>query len=458
MAQFRIASALVAASLLLTACSGGSHSMLPPARSAASKGVGNGVAAPVANPANLNFTALGSANAQTFTVTVQFDGDLSAVSSDTGVATVTPSTASPTVTPTGGSTKSATFTVTPTGNGTATITVTDKKGGTTTVAVVVSSTPEPSGEVATFFGRDGATTPANQGIIYVFKPGNFGTPDAILTLPRNDDSSDWDFQGRLTFDPNGNLWVAYTYSDPSTSNTATVAEYTAPLSTNEVPSRIIAGPNTGLQVPFSIDYSATLNQIIVGDVAHASLSFFPASASGNVAPIRTISGPQTELHAPYKIASDASSIYVAQGANGGTGISVFPLNASGDTAPSLVLPLHNAYARSAAIGSFSYDVSGHLLAVYQGQSPGTIQEYLATPDAVDPTASLTAPSCSDVGTDDNGFLYVADRPNGSVDIYGPYTTSSIPSAPFRQIMLGAGGWNYSLAVYSPESAAAAIPK
>lgn len=145
MTKFRIASALAVASFVLAACSGGSQSALPSAtlsnnvRTPASNGVGNGVQAPVASPASLKFTALGSANAQTFIVTVQFAGDLTAVSSNTDVATVGPSSVSPTVTPNGGGTTSATFTVTPTGAGTATITVTDKKGAATTVKVAVSS-------------------------------------------------------------------------------------------------------------------------------------------------------------------------------------------------------------------------------------------------------------------------------------------------------------------------------
>lgn len=144
MTKFRIASALAVTSLVLAACSGGSQSALPSAtlsnnvRTPASNGVGNGVQAPVASPTSLKFTALGSANAQTFTVTVQFAGDLIAASSNSGVATVGPSSVSPTVTPNGGGTKSGTFTVTPTGAGTATITVTDKKGGTTTVSVTVT--------------------------------------------------------------------------------------------------------------------------------------------------------------------------------------------------------------------------------------------------------------------------------------------------------------------------------
>lgn len=143
MIRNRSTAALAVASLLLAACSAHGSSALPSLaqsqKNIAAPGGGNGIANPVADPTSLNFTALGAANAKTFAVTVQFAGDLTAVSSDTSVATVSPSTASPTVTPTGGGKKSATFTVTPAGNGTCTITITDKKGGTATVTVTVSS-------------------------------------------------------------------------------------------------------------------------------------------------------------------------------------------------------------------------------------------------------------------------------------------------------------------------------
>ena len=141
---------LLAASTL-SACGGGSSQALPgaiPSRQITKSAavIGHGIAAPVANPTTLSFTALGAVNSKTFVVSVQFAGDLTAASSNTLCATVSPEVATPSVNgvtpkPSDHGMKAATFTVTPVGNGTCTITITDKKGATATVAVTVAAGP-----------------------------------------------------------------------------------------------------------------------------------------------------------------------------------------------------------------------------------------------------------------------------------------------------------------------------
>jgi len=93
----------------------------------------NGV---IVTPTSLAFTPTGSANAQTFVASTQFEGDISAVSSNTAIATVNPASAQAVKDP-NDSRKSVTFTVTPLAPGTCTITVTDKKGNTATVTITV---------------------------------------------------------------------------------------------------------------------------------------------------------------------------------------------------------------------------------------------------------------------------------------------------------------------------------
>jgi hypothetical protein len=88
-------------------------------------------------PSSLTFASTGASAAQTFVASVQFAGNITAVSSDPTVATVSPGTATPTE-PANGTGYSATFTVTPIKAGTTTITVTDKKGDQTGVAVTVA--------------------------------------------------------------------------------------------------------------------------------------------------------------------------------------------------------------------------------------------------------------------------------------------------------------------------------
>lgn len=139
--SFRQIVAATAITALLAGCSAKNAAQVLPAaqhsRFAQSDAHGNGVADPVATPTRLVFSSKDAAS-KTVTVTVQYSGDLTAVSSDTNIATVDPQTVTPTVTQNDGGMKSATLTVTPVWFGTTTITITDKKGSTATVTVVVN--------------------------------------------------------------------------------------------------------------------------------------------------------------------------------------------------------------------------------------------------------------------------------------------------------------------------------
>jgi hypothetical protein len=82
------------------------------------------------SPSSLSFTALGPTNSQQFTASeANYSGPITAASSNSAVATVTPAS---------GSGPSQTFTVTPISQGNATITVHDNRGGSQTVTVTVT--------------------------------------------------------------------------------------------------------------------------------------------------------------------------------------------------------------------------------------------------------------------------------------------------------------------------------
>lgn len=135
-----VAAATAIISTLLAGCGAKATTPVTPAqflRSTQSQGQGNGEAAPAANPARLVFSSKNAAP-ETFTVTIQYAGDLTAASSDTNIATVDPQSAGPNVVQNDDGTKSATFTVTPVWFGTTKITITDKKGSTAAVTVVVN--------------------------------------------------------------------------------------------------------------------------------------------------------------------------------------------------------------------------------------------------------------------------------------------------------------------------------
>lgn len=134
MAIYRVASPLIAA-LLLAACSGGGS--LPGASTNSANTANGKPVALVASPNDLTFTSLQSSASQSFIVTAQNPGTLTASSSDESVAAVNP----PSTTTSNGQQKAATFTVTPVGNGTANVTVADKKKDTVTVSITVAAPP-----------------------------------------------------------------------------------------------------------------------------------------------------------------------------------------------------------------------------------------------------------------------------------------------------------------------------
>lgn len=140
MARYRIASALAAA-LLLAACGGGGGSLPGASSDNANNANGpNGKPIPLtASPNTLKFTSLQSSASQSFTITAQNPGTLTASSSDASIAAVNP----PSATTTNGQQKTAVFTVTPVSNGSATITVANKKGDTALVSVIVAAPPGP---------------------------------------------------------------------------------------------------------------------------------------------------------------------------------------------------------------------------------------------------------------------------------------------------------------------------
>lgn len=135
MRKFRIAPALATA-FLLAGCGGGMPGAPPgtqPSKTA------NKPVKLTATPGSLSFSSVGTSASQLFTATAQSNGTLSAASSNTSVATVSP----PSAATSDGQVKSASFTVTPVSNGDATITVSNKQGDSAIVAVTVAAPPGP---------------------------------------------------------------------------------------------------------------------------------------------------------------------------------------------------------------------------------------------------------------------------------------------------------------------------
>lgn len=412
-------------------------------------GTGKGVAAPVVSPASLKFTALGSANAQTFTVTVQYAGDLTAASSNTGVATVSPSAASPTVTPTGGGTKSATFTVTPVGNGTCTITVTDKKGSSVTVAVTVTTVPLPKYLYFEYGDKScgSGCIVGFGGPIYMIDADANGGANVLGALPLNQ------LVSYFAVAADGSLWV----SGYGTRGLFHIEGGPQGLN-NPTPLAVISGSNTGFYYPQHIALDA--HDVYV-DNNDAAIVRFPATANGNVAPSASIPASVTQnltttLHKPLDIAAaNDGTLYVADSSENplqynGTGfappgdIAIFAPNTNGNVAPSAILggpntqidfPSHVALDAQGDI--FVYSNDNYLAAVgasfATASNPRIIEFAPGSTGNATPIAVIEGPSTGmklpyEMRVDPAGGVYVADYAAQSIFYYPPGSNGDVTPA------------------------------
>lgn len=264
------------------------------------------------------------------------------------------------------------------------------------------------------------------GQIYFYTPGPQGyTLAATITLP----GTKGDTSGRATFDPSGNLWVAY-HDDYASPVTANVVEYAAPLSTGEYPSVVISGSNTGFVYPNSISFNSSTNTVIVGDYVANSISVFDASANGNVAPIRKISGSSTGLNFPADVRSNAQTIYVANMGSVTAGLTEYPLQANGNTAPTTTL-FPNGRNGAAGIYTFDFSSDGNLYADFGAQMPVwffTLQAgYSGSPTDIIKDGNPS--SANGTSSDDQGSFWTTDQVS-TIEQFTPpaYNISSIRTA------------------------------
>jgi hypothetical protein len=176
--------------------------------------------------------------------------------------------------------------------------------------------------------------------ILVLAPNAAGQPDNLYTVPPlrsiPTDESVWHpWPGILTTDTSGNVIAAITRLQGNAIE----------VFASSTPSRVIAGPQTGLGATpdqVVVTYSPYTGQLYVGVSAGAAthISVFAGDANGDARPVRTIAGPSTNLpggvitgiavsqvdgaiYAMVKIAQFAAPGYVM----------VYDRFASGDAAP-----------------------------------------------------------------------------------------------------------------------------
>ena len=157
--------------------------------------------------------------------------------------------------------------------------------------------------------------------IFVFSPNASG--DAIPSAIIRGANTGMNLPLGIAVDDVGNIFVA--------NDGGFVTEYAAGATGNVAPLRTIAGAATGLVHPDGVALDPE-GRIVVTDYAQNSVSVFAKNANGNAAPLATISGAGTGIQGPLGVVTDADgNIYVASSGNGA--LLVFASGASGAASP-----------------------------------------------------------------------------------------------------------------------------
>ncbi len=434
---------------------------------------GKGVAAPVAIPTTLAFSALGASNAKTFAVTIQFAGDLNATSANANVATVDPQTATPVLVSGAGGSKSATFTVTPTGPGTTTITVTDKKGESASITVTVTLAHMPDYVFTTYGVR--ATGPGTMSWIAdefsAFAASAKGVVNAAYTVVSNSLSNPV-----VTSGPDGNIWVANGLG-ASGGNIMVLPPMSAvyqQFGTLPTPSAVISGSNTRISYPRAIAVDGTGNVFVLSvgyptistgtppmNHALSTIERFAPGSNGNVAPASLLpvgsAQTQTTLQYPTDIAVTSNgTLYIADLTSNPAAntppagdIAIFAPDANGDTAPTAILGGPNTeidYPSSVSIdesGNIYVLTNDSFAAASQLESGGepiadsNPRILVFPPNAhgnVAPSAVIEGPATGlnaplQLRVDPIGGIYVADYGAREIDYFAPGASGNV--APIR---------------------------
>jgi secreted PhoX family phosphatase len=206
---------------------------------------------------------------------------------------------------------------------------------------------------------------------------------------------------------------------------------------NAMPTRAIAGTNTGLHNPQGLAADAA-GQLYVANVRDGgthgdSITVYAADANGNAAPRYTIAGSSTGLNCPWGLAVDhAGRLYVANAC--GNSITEYAPGANGNAVPVATIAGGNTGLSSPQ--SIALDITGQLYVlndtIFSNQQHYSITVYAA--NATGDVAPVRAIAGTNAGLqvpmglaiDNAQRLYVADDGSSSIAIFAPGASGNVP--------------------------------
>jgi streptogramin lyase len=294
--------------------------------------------------------------------------------------------------------------------------------------IATSSGTDPNGAIYIFNSSPIGST---SGQISIYAAGTYTAPTSTLI---NYPGASGDQYGRMTFDADGDLWMAYSAVGPSFSG---IAEYAPGSSGSATPLNVITPLAGGSQYEgIAVDSSGNS---YVYDVGAAAIYVFASTASGSSSPIRTISGSSTLLGGGGKLSFDSSGNLWAATNNG---MLEFSSTANGNVAPVNDIAAAASLTTcgfgtefSVATPSFAFDSAGNMIVAF---NVGVIGE----PNVLKYAAGSTSTSCptsngavitpSDISLDDHGYMYVLYAGASTYiyklsDVLGSFTASPVES-------------------------------
>jgi DNA-binding beta-propeller fold protein YncE len=125
------------------------------------------------------------------------------------------------------------------------------------------------------------------------------------------------------------------------SNWNSLTSYPVGASGDVAPSRVIAGPDTGLVSPWGLAVDELHGELYVADSGANAIHVYALDANGNVRPKRTIAGPDTQLGGPRGMALDLVHDELLVSNYGGT-VTTYPRLGEGSVAPLRLLGAERA--------------------------------------------------------------------------------------------------------------------